>query len=66
MVESSSMSDLFAGRSKEDIRTAIRELSSLLETEVVVIYEKPDNPQEDQIHTDPKLRLRVLVEKYFE
>ncbi len=44
MVESSSMSDLFSAKSKEEVRLAIRELSALLETEVVVIYEKPDNP----------------------
>ena len=41
-------------------------MTTLLDTDVVIIYEKAENPQEDQLFIDPRLRLRVIVEKYFE
>lgn len=66
MVESTSITELFQHKTKEEIRTAIKDLTKLLDTDVVIIYEKTENPQEDQLFIDPQLRLRVLVEKYFE
>ena len=47
MVESTSVIELFQNKSKEEIRAAIKDLTTLLETDVVIIYEKVDNPQED-------------------
>ena len=66
MVESTSITELFQNKSKEEIRTAIKDLTTLLDTDVVIIYEKAENPQEDKLYIDPQLRLRVIVEKYFE
>ena len=66
MVESTDIVELFKEKSKVEIRAAIKALTTLLETDVVIIYEKVDNPQEDQLFQDPQLRLRVIVEKYFE
>ena len=66
MVESTNIVELFQNKSKQEIREAIKNLTALLETDVVIIYEKADNPQEDQLFLDPQLRLRVIVEKYFE
>ena len=66
MVESTNILELFQDKSREEIRAAIKDLTTLLDTDVVIIYEKAENPQEDQLFLDPQLRLRVLVEKYFE
>ena len=66
MVESTCITELFQNKSKEEIRIAIKDLTTLLDTDVVIIYEKAENPQEDKLYIDPQLRLRVIVEKYFE
>ena len=66
LLKSTDIVELFKEKSKVEIRAAIKALTTLLETDVVIIYEKVDNPQEDQLFQDPQLRLRVIVEKYFE